>query len=141
MVSKQAFSTKDGSVLKQFKEFFAVSENVQKQDPSTIYYMEILDENPDSNDTMRQVVELLLDNISSDHQGKYVILVGDGKTYDHLMQIKAQQVTHYGTWKQRMSHKEREFKHVTKCLHRRLAWCNRIGQSYDPAIEQYSMFH
>ena len=88
MVSKQAFSTKDGSVLKEFKEFFAVSENVQKQDPFTIHYMEILDENPDSNDTMKQVPELLLDNISSDYQRKYVILVGDGKTYDHLMQIK-----------------------------------------------------
>ena len=42
--------------------------------------------------------------------------------------------------KQRMSHKEREFKQVTKCLCRRLAWCNCTGQSYDPAIEQYSMF-
>ena len=81
----QAFSMKDGNVLKEFREFFAVSE---KQDASTIYYMEILDENPDSNDKMRQVAELLLDNASSKCQGKYIILVGDGKTYDHLVQIK-----------------------------------------------------
>lgn len=81
----QAFSMKDGNVLKEFREFFAVSE---KQDASTIYYMEILDENPDSNDKMRQVAEPLLDNASSECQGKYIILVGDGKTYDHLVQIK-----------------------------------------------------
>lgn len=42
--------------------------------------------------------------------------------------------------KQRISHKEKEFKQVTKCLRRRLAWCNRTGQSYNPAYEQYSVF-
>lgn len=87
MVSKEAFNTEGGSVLKELKAFFAVREDAQTPHPSNIYYMEILDENPDSNETMRKLAEILLDNVSSDHQGKYVILVGDGKTYDHLMQI------------------------------------------------------
>lgn len=30
-------------------------------------------------------------------------------------------------------------KQVTKCLRRRLAWCNRTGQQYDPSMEQYSI--
>ena len=77
MVSKQAFSIEDGSILKELKAFFAVSKNDWEQDPSAIYYMEILDENPDSNDTMRHLAELLLDNVTSDHQGNYVILVGE----------------------------------------------------------------
>ena len=42
--------------------------------------------------------------------------------------------------KKRLSQKEHEHKQVTKCLRRRLAWCNATGQSYDPAQEQYSVF-
>jgi len=89
-VSKQAFNLEDGSVLKDLKDFFAASENTQNEDPSNniIYYIELLDEDLDSNETIRKLAEILLENASSDHGGKYVFLVGDGKTYDHLMQIK-----------------------------------------------------
>lgn len=41
------------------------------------------------------------------------------------------------TGKHKLSHKEREHKQVTKCLRQRLAWCNRTGQAYYPAYEQY----
>ena len=74
--------------FKEFKEFFANSVDSIDQDPSNIYYMELLDENPDSSDTMRHLAEILLENASSVHQDKYVVLVGDGKTYEHLMKIK-----------------------------------------------------
>ena len=50
--------------------------------------MELLDEHPDSVDTMRHVAEILLQKCSSDYQNCYVLLVGDGKTYEHLMKIK-----------------------------------------------------
>ena len=50
--------------------------------------MEIIDEHPDDDETMRHIAELLLENASSAHQENYVILVGDGKTYEHLIQIK-----------------------------------------------------
>ena len=43
---------------------------------------------PDSADTMRHVAEILLQNCSSVYQNGYVVLVGDGKTYEHLMKIK-----------------------------------------------------
>jgi hypothetical protein len=29
-------------------------------------------------------------------------------------------------------------KQVTKCLRRRLAWCNKTGERYDSSLEQYS---
>ena len=56
-------------------------------DSSTIYYMEILDENADSEETMSQVAEILIEKFSSASQ-KWVILVGDGKTYEHLLKVK-----------------------------------------------------
>ena len=41
--------------------------------------------------------------------------------------------------KRRISLKEKEQKRVTKCLRRRLAWCNSTGRSYDSSQEQYSL--
>lgn len=54
---------------------------------SNIYYMELVDEQPHSADTMKHVSELLLSTFTG-HQNGYMILVGDGKTYEHLMEIK-----------------------------------------------------
>ena len=50
--------------------------------------MELVDENPDSSDTIRYVAELLLNATSSEDQGGYVIVVGDEKTYQHLIKVK-----------------------------------------------------
>ena len=61
--------------------------------------MELLDENPDSSDTMKHLAEILLETRSSVHQDRYVVLVGDGKTYEHLMQIKRM----YGSELQKLS--------------------------------------
>lgn len=42
--------------------------------------MELIDEHPDSTDTMRCVADLLLHTSTSEFQNDYVVLVGDGKT-------------------------------------------------------------
>ena len=42
----------------------------------------------DDDETMRNLAELLLDNTAMPHQDNYVVLVGDGKTYEHLVNIK-----------------------------------------------------
>ena len=49
--------------------------------------MELLDENADSKETMTEVSELVLEKLLSESQ-KWVVLVGDGKTYEHLQSIK-----------------------------------------------------
>ena len=79
-------SSANESTMKEFKEIFAVS-SCEMEDllPSAIYYM---DENPDNKETMRHLSELLVENASSPCQDNFVILVGDGKTYEHLMHIK-----------------------------------------------------
>ena len=90
MLSKHVLYLKasgDG-ILKEFKEFFSQGNDSTETEPSNIYYMELLDENPDSSDTMKHLAEILLETTSSVHQDRYVVLVGDGKTYEHLMQIK-----------------------------------------------------
>jgi len=48
--------------------------------------MELVDENPDSDATMMSIAELLEELKYQEYE--YVILVGDGKTYEHLMNIK-----------------------------------------------------
>jgi len=50
--------------------------------------MELVDEHPDSSETMRYVSELLLHMYNTPNQSGYVLLTGDGKTYEHLMEVK-----------------------------------------------------
>ena len=88
MFIKQKLSTDlSNGVLHEFKDLYSYSTQgtINK---SIIYYMELVDENPDSADTMRCVSDLLLHTAVSKYQDDYVVLVGDGKTYQHLMQIK-----------------------------------------------------
>ena len=57
--------------------------------PSRVHYLELVDENPDSDKTMSLIAEDLLEKFDNVQSG-WVVLVGDGKTYQHLMSIKRQ---------------------------------------------------
>ena len=52
-------------------------------DLSRIYYMEFIDEDADSEEIMVHVAEMILEKVGL-HSQKWVVLVGDGKTYEHL---------------------------------------------------------
>ncbi len=73
--------------LTDFKTLYAKAKCTQHM-ACNLYYMEILDENPDSAETMRIVANMLFKQANSRYQNGYVVLVGDGKTYSYLMHIK-----------------------------------------------------
>ena len=50
--------------------------------------MGLLDENADSDETMMLVTEKLMDELKIKDQNSNLIVVGDGKTYEHLSNIK-----------------------------------------------------
>jgi len=54
--------------------------------------MELLDENPNCVETMSMVAEDLIARFDGVQDG-WVVLVGDGKTYRHLMNVKKQYST------------------------------------------------
>ena len=74
------------SEVRQFLE----QGSTYEQTPSLIHYMELVDENPDCDETMAQIGEDLLDRFSTGTQQGWVVLVADGKTYEHLMNVKRQ---------------------------------------------------
>ena len=75
--------------MNNFKEIYAQTIcGTTNLSLSTIYYMEIIGKNPDSDETVRHLAELLLNSATSQHQDIYVVLVGDGKMYEHLIQNK-----------------------------------------------------
>ena len=76
-------------VLNDVRQFLNLAKEDENCQTSKIYYMELVDEHPDSDETMLEAAEDLL---TTETQQGWVVLVGDGKTYEHLMNIKR----HYG---------------------------------------------
>uniref|UniRef100_A0A1X7UL74 Uncharacterized protein n=2 Tax=Amphimedon queenslandica TaxID=400682 RepID=A0A1X7UL74_AMPQE len=82
MYCKEALQSE--KLLKPLHQFLSEETNLPT---SNIYYMEVIDENPDSTETMKLVSELLLDEPAL-NIGGYTVVVGDGKTYTHLQKVK-----------------------------------------------------
>ena len=80
--------TRPEVTIKSLREFILpTAAQLKYSDPSQIYYMELIDENADCKETMTEVSELVLERLLSGTQD-WVVLVGDGKTYEHLREIK-----------------------------------------------------
>ena len=81
--------SEDG-VLSELRQYLNEDNFNGVQIPSTVHYLELVDENPDSSETMCVVTEDILNKFGDKVQNGWVLLVGDGKTYKHLMNIKKQ---------------------------------------------------
>ena len=78
----------DSGVLKPLREFILPTvAQLTDHSASLLYYMELVDENADSEEAMTHVAEMVLEKVQSDSQ-RYIVLVGDGKTYEHLLKVK-----------------------------------------------------
>lgn len=81
-------SQSEHGVLKPLREFLIPTPaQLAYHEQSSVYYMELLDENADSEETMAEVAEMVSSRIMSETQ-PWLILVGDGKTYEHLGKVK-----------------------------------------------------
>ena len=52
--------------------------------------MAILDETADSKDTVLKVINTLHDKFQVGKSTDFVVIVGDGKSYDHLVKLKSE---------------------------------------------------
>jgi len=80
------------ATLSEVRVFLNDYSDCGSQNKSAVYYMELIDENPDCAETMSLVAEDLLAKFKGVQDG-FVMLVGDGKSYRHLMNIKNQYST------------------------------------------------
>ena len=74
-------------IMRDIRYFINSSFPIQLQ-ASQVHYMKLINENLDSDKTMSLVAEEVLEKFEDKVQDGWVVLVGDGKTYQHLMNIK-----------------------------------------------------
>ena len=77
-----------GSTLSDMRSFISLPNTVQS--PSSIQYLELINENADSEETMLHVAEELIAIFEKNAHQKWIVLAGDGKSYYHLSNIKRQ---------------------------------------------------
>ena len=76
-------------LIRQFTQTNCTSE------PSNIYYLNIISENADDDTTLLKVSEDLLEAFECGAQQDWVLRTGDGKTYQHLTNIKKTYGSHF----------------------------------------------
>jgi len=78
----------DGNAILSGMRYFLNDLFPLKLQVSKVDYMELVNESPDSDKTMSLAAEDVLNKFGSSAQDGWVVQVGDGKTYQHLMTVK-----------------------------------------------------
>ena len=63
-------------------------ESVSMTEKSTVKFLYVLDENADNRETIKLTLDKLYGNLGIQKALNYLVVVGDAKTYDHLVQLK-----------------------------------------------------
>ena len=93
IVSKYSLMDKALPILFHFQQFLCTtSKNYQPTEKSNLTYLDILNEHADSKETILTVLELLESKYKVLRgNSQYLIVVGDAKTFNHLVRLKREQ--------------------------------------------------
>ncbi len=89
MISKYAASKTGNTNLPGIKVFMS-KQDKNTTEESAYMYLDIINENADCKETMENVLCKLYKIMEINSHIKYLVVVGDGKTYDHLVKIKSE---------------------------------------------------
>ncbi|CAC5380287.1 unnamed protein product [Mytilus coruscus] len=81
---------KKESIIQAEKMASTVSAEIETTEKSDFSSVAILDETADSKETVLKVLNILNDKFQVGQLTNYVVVVGDGKSYDHLIKLKSE---------------------------------------------------
>ena len=81
------FAFKSGDILPGVQDFFTF-QNEPKVESCNVVYMYVMDEPPDNKETIKLFLHDISIKFGINKTLKHLVVVGDGKTYDHLIHIK-----------------------------------------------------
>ena len=76
-----------GSVHPNFLQYLEL-ESVSRGEKSAVKFLYVLNENADNRETIKLTLDKLYNDLGIEMALNYLVVVGDAKTYDHLVQLK-----------------------------------------------------
>ena len=77
-------------VLPTLKKSLTIQELERETETSNIVYLRVFKDHADNSDTIRKVLDFLSEMFKVGKNLKYLVVVGDGKTYEYLRKLKYQ---------------------------------------------------
>ena len=93
--SKKYFTSQSDEILSNSLDSFKTVMSKTEQPntcKSTVKYLEILEENADDKETIRNILYKLHDKFAIGRHFNNLVVVGDGKTYSHLIKLKEENI-------------------------------------------------
>ena len=76
-----------GTTHPNFLQYFELTSD-QIRERSKVNFLYVLDENADNRETMKFTLDKLYTDVEIHKTLNYLVVVGDAKTYDHLVSLK-----------------------------------------------------